>query len=442
MSGETAMNLSVRIERSLRELNSALCLTLSLALVAGSLSTLLIAPSASAADKPKAEDKKGPKVSAQVGKPLQAALDAIGKKDYAVASAKLAEAEAFAKKTPYDEFQIGEIRGYLYTSQGGNYPEVIAIYEKSLATPEYLSPEAAAIRPKQLALLYFNTQNYPKAIEYGKSWMSTHPEDQAMLVLVGKSEYLTKDYKAALTSMESAVAAAETAGKVPEEQWLQLVSSCAGQLDDEARIVGAYEKLVRYYPSANHWDRLLDRALRAETHEAAVLYVFRLMSDTGVLKRADQYLEYAQLAGDKAMPGEALTVMEAGFEKKLLGVVEKDKAGQEQRLADTRKKAQADKAQLPELEKEAASPKATTGQLSAGLGLAYFSFGMYEQAIAALDTGIKKGGLKNTDDYRMALGISQLRTGQKDVARSTFQSIPANSPFARIAKFWTIRTYN
>jgi TolA-binding protein len=67
---------------------------------------------------------------------------------------------------------------------------------------------------------------------------------------------------------------------------------------------------------------------------------------------------------------------------------------------------------------------------------------MYEQAITALDAGIKKGGLKNIDDYRMAMGISQLRTGQKDAARAVFQSIPANSPFARVANLWAIRTYN
>jgi TolA-binding protein len=76
------------------------------------------------------------------------------------------------------------------------------------------------------------------------------------------------------------------------------------------------------------------------------------------------------------------------------------------------------------------------------LGLAYFSFGMNEQAVKALEEGFKKGGLKNSDDYRMVLGIAQLRTGQKESARTTFQSVPANSPFARVANLWAIRTYN
>lgn len=413
-------------------------LSLSLFVACGSIA---ISVPAQAADK-KEEKPEGPKLSAKVGVPLQAAVAAIAKKEFDVAAKKLEEAAAFNKKTPYDEFQIAEIRAYLYSNQGTNYPEAIAIYEKSLERPEFLSPEAAAVRPKQLALLFFNVQNYPKVIEYGKGWLTTHPDDQSTAVLVGKAQYLSKDYKGTIESFDALITSAEAANKVPEEIWFQLLTSSASQLDDQLKVFKTYEKVVRYYPKPEYWERLLDRVLRAETNDLAVLNIFRLVAETGVMNKADQYLEYAQRANDKAMPGEALRALELGFEKKALGVVDKDKAGQNQALADAKKKAGADKAQLPDIEKEAASPKATTGQLSAGLGLAYFSFGMNEQAVAALEAGLKKGSLKNIDDYRMVLGIAKLRLGDKEGARSVFQSIPSNSPYARIASIWAIRTYN
>lgn len=392
-----------------------------------------------AADK----EPKAPKVNQKVGLALQAAEAAIRAKDYDLAAAKIKEAEEVKKRTPFDDFKIDEYRAYLYSNQGVKFPEVIAIYEKSLTTPELLAPEAAELRLKQLTALYFNVQNYPKAIEYGKQWLTKHPDDQQIVVLVGKAHYLSKDYAGTLASMKTAIAQSEAAGKVPEEQWLQLVPSSASQLDDQASIVWGYEQLARYYPKPDYWNKLLDRALRAEmNNELGTLYVFRLMDDTAVLAKAENYQEYAQLAVEKAYPGEALKVLESGFAKKVLGNDPKDKAAQQRLLEDVKRKATADRAQLPQAEKEAQSAKANSGQLTAGLGLAYFSLGMYPEAAQALDTGIKQGGLKNIDDYRMALGISQYRAGQKESARAQFQQVPAESPLGRVAKLWAIRTYN
>jgi tetratricopeptide (TPR) repeat protein len=299
-----------------------------------------------------------------------------------------------------------------------------------------------ALRLQHLARWAFNDKSYAKAIEWGNRQLTTHPEDLVTLNVVALAHYNLKDYKSALTLFDSAIAAKEKAGEVPDEQWLRLVPSCASLIGENARYEAGYGKLIRYYPKPEYWEKLLGRVVDVERNDLALLYVFRLMSDVGVLTTPSSYLEYADRAVEKAMPGEALTALEAGFNKKVLGVDDKEKATQQQKLADVKRKAQADKAQLPEIEKEAASPKATTGQLSAGLGLAYFSFGMNEQAIASLEAGIKKGGLKNIDDYTMALGIAQLRTGKKDQARATFQSISASSPFARVANLWVIRTYN
>jgi len=282
----------------------------------------------------------------------------------------------------------------------------------------------------------FRIKDYPKTVEYGKKWVAEHPDDSGVFDLLARAYYVQKDYKNAMDATDAAIALAETAGRPPEEIWLQLIP--------RAR---AFER-----PGGDLWrlsearallseDRALEQsarvAVRVEKNDLAVLYVLRLMADTGVLTIKEYYLEYSQRAVEQALPGEALKVLETGFEKKILEGEQSQRA-----LADVRKKAQTDKAQLPEIEKEVRASKATTGQAGAGLGLAYFGYGMYEQAIQVLESSIAKGGLRNLDDYRMALGVSYLRSGQKEKAREQFQTIAANTPLRRISELWVARSYN
>jgi len=384
-----------------------------------------------------AADAAPPALSKKVSPLLKAANDALTAKQYDVLLKKLDEAGAVDKLTDYDKFTIDEYRALAYVGQNTNFEEVLSIYEKHLSTPGYLNPQQAEIRPKVIVQIAFRIKDYPKTVEYGKKWVAEHPDDSGVFDLLARAYYVQKDYKNAMDATDAAIALAETAGRPPEEIWLQLIPSCASNLNDQAAIFGGYQKLVRYYPKTEHWSKVLESLLRVEKNDLAVLYVLRLMADTGVLTIKEYYLEYSQRAVEQALPGEALKVLETGFEKKILEGEQSQRA-----LADVRKKAQTDKAQLPEIEKEVRASKATTGQAGAGLGLAYFGYGMYEQAIQVLESSIAKGGLRNLDDYRMALGVSYLRSGQKEKAREQFQTIAANTPLRRISELWVARSYN
>jgi tetratricopeptide (TPR) repeat protein len=413
-----------------------LALAVGLALGLGSVSLVVAPQTAFAQDK-----KEQLKVTNKVGVALKAAQEAIGKKQFDVADAKLKEAQAVEKKTPYDQFKIYEITAYMYAQQQ-KYTEVAGIYEKYLETPQYIPAEQASKLPKVIGQLYFNAKNYAKAEDYTRRWLKDNPGDTESWQLLSQTHYVNKDYKQCKDAAASAISAAEKAGSAPKELWLQLTQTCSMQLDDQAGVVAAYEKLVRYYPKTDYWERLLDRAARNERNDRVMLGIYRLQGDVGALKRPDQYMEYAQIAADQAMPGEGLKVVQTGFEKKVLGVDAKDKERHERLLTAMKEKADADRKQLPQYEKEAQASTAATGQLDAGLGLAYFSYDMYDQAIQALDKGLKKGGLKNPDEYRIALGISYLRKGQRDQARSAFKAVPADSPMAKVADLWELRSYN
>jgi len=74
-----------------------------------------------------------------------------------------------------------------------------------------------------------------------------------------------------------------------------------------------------------------------------------------------------------------------------------------------------------------------------GLGQAYLSYNMYDEAIEALKKGIAKGGVTDADEAQISLGIAHLRKGQKDLARQAFKAVKPDSKWHDLAELWEIR---
>jgi tetratricopeptide (TPR) repeat protein len=377
-------------------------------------------------------------VSIKVGTALTAAKEAAGKKQFDVAMAKIKEAEAAEKKTAYDQFQINELQAYILVSQR-KYAETAALYEKSLDS-QFLSPDQAEQRVKQVAELYFASQQTPKAIEYSKRWLKSHPNDGAMYGKIADAYFRSGDFKQSKEAANTAIAIAEKEGKEPEESWLLFAQNTSAKLDDSKGKVAALEKLVRYHPKPEYWAQLLDLASRNEKSDQVQAEIFRLQRDVGALKTVDDYSAYAQMTMDAA-PEEALRVVQAGFDKKVLGNDGRDKERHQRLLNGVKQKAEANRPRLAQLEKDAQSATATA-QTSADLGMEYFSYEMYDKAIPALEKALKSKDLKNADEARIALGISYLRKNQKEQARAQFKAVPNTSAMAKVGDLWTLRTYN
>jgi len=420
-------------ERGFMRANNSV-LTVLRSLIASAAFALALAPGAFAAE-------KKPTVSPKVAAALQAAQKAIPAKQFEEAAKKIAEAEA-VKKTDFDQYQINEFKAYLYGNQGGNIPELIDLYEKSLEFPQWFDAKGLLQRYKQLSVVTFNNKMYDKAAKYAKQWLEQEPNDKTALDVLSKAYYLNKNYADARQVLDTMLGNAEKAGEKPDEMTIKLAQSCASEMGDEASVVKGFEKLVRHYPTPENWEKLLFNNMRAERNDQALLNMYRLQADVGAMTSGEQYAEYGRLALAQAMPGEAKRIVEKGFELKVLGVNAKEKVRQQQLLNDAKKKTTEDLASLPQLEKDVRASKSTTGQVEAGLGLAYFSNDMDDQAIEWLEAGLKKGGMKEPDNYRMALGVAYLRKGNKDQARATFAAVQAGSPLAKAANLWTIRTYN
>jgi Flp pilus assembly protein TadD len=99
------------------------------------------------------------------------------------------------------------------------------------------------------------------------------------------------------------------------------------------------------------------------------------------------------------------------------------------------RKAGAERLALPKAAGALAAAK--TGDEMAKVGELYFSAGDYANASAALQKAIAKGGLSDTDNAEMLLGIALKRKGDKAGAQKAFDGVK-DPKFAEIAKLWKI----
>lgn len=376
------------------------------------------------------------KIGPEVGKPLLAAQEAIKKKRWPEAIAKIREAQAVSGKSPFEQYQINELLAYVLSKQGDD-SGVARAYEENLNSGQ-TPPDQVLARIKTLTQLYFKLKNYGKTIEYGDRWIRSASDDPTAYLMVAQTRYLMKDYRNAARVMQSGIEAARRTGKPVQESWLLLRLRSLYELNDKTGIVDTHEQLVRSFPKTEYWQNLLDLLKSRTDDDRLTLNLYRLMLDLNVLSKPSDYIEMAQMDLDKEnrLPGEALQVVQKGFDNKILD--NNDRARHERVLTAAKTGVQHQQQALAQLEQNVRA--AQTGDGDVYLGAVYLSYGKYDKAVEAIQRGLQKGGVKHIDDAQILLGRAYLKLGQKEEARKAFKAVAAKSPLAGIADLWAIRS--
>lgn len=407
----------------------SIAIAISLALGAVATSSVLVPQVALAAEPAK------PKISKAVGVPLQKAQEAMKAQQYDVALAEIQKAQAVEKKEPHEEYQIDEFLGYILVQQK-KYGEAAAVYERMLNSGQ-MPAEQVSDRTKAVAQMYFQVKEYRKAAEAAKKWTDANGVNEDMGVLLAQSYYLLEEHKNAADTMTKVVDSMEKAGQTPKENYYQIILSSYAKMDDRPGIENSLKRIVRFYPKPNYWENLLDSYRRKSNSDRVTFGFYRLMNEVGVLKDKGDYMEMAQLGIEMGVPGESQRVVEKGIEAGILKTDDKTEQGRYDRLlAAAKKQADSDRASLAQQSKEA--EKAPQGQRDVGMGDAYLSYGQFDEAIASLERGIKKGGVTDADEAQISLGIAYLEKGQKEKAREAFKAVKSGSKWADLAEMWSI----
>lgn len=397
------------------------------------LGGLVVAPHAQAAEK---AAEKPPTISKKVMKPLKAGLDLANQGKYPEAEAELRAAEAIEGKTPFEQFQVDELLGFVALKQA-KYKDAAQLYERGLDSG-LLPADQVNDRLRLLAQLYFqpDLRDLNKVVTYGNRWLEASPtRDPVMLGLVGQASYFNNDFSAASNSMKEAVAGAVAAGQKPEESWLLILQNSYSKLKNDPGVVDATVELVRYFPRKEHWITLSSGLLRqASTKELEILQVFRLLYVVDAMDSADDFTEAANVAMRSGSPGEALKFMERGYALKIL-----DTSGDKQKSAEmleaAKRQVADDRKTLPQFEKEATASKA--GEADVKLGEAFLSYDQPAKAVEAMQRGIAKGGVKSLDDANLSLGRAFLAAGDRAAAETAF-GLVKKPDYALLTRLWLI----
>lgn len=232
--------------------------------------------------------------------------------------------------------------------------------------------------------------------------------------------------------VEKAVAAETAAGRKAPENWYARVSGVAYKAKNDVLVAQWTRAQVKAYPTSDNWRSALVIYRDSTKLDGQVqLDLFRLMRDTKSLKGEKDYYDYAALATERALPGEAKSVIEEGY---ALGTVSKTSVAVKERLGEATGKIASDRASVTADEKRAAS--APDGRLAGNTGNAYLAYGDNAKAIELLQLAQKKGGA-DADTVNTRLGIALARAGQKDAAKKAFAAVTGPGR-KEVAQFWLL----
>ena len=405
------------------------------AMVLGSTMSGSVLPgyvAAAAADDAK-KDAPKPQVSAAAAKDLQEAQKDMQAQKWDEMLVALDKVKNNPKKNDYDEHVMNEfyVTAYANKKQLSDATGPLDFLISSKFTP----PDELQKRVVQACFVYYQLQNYDKAVEYGnRAVKDGYATDQVQLV-VAQSYYLKNDFKDTASFVSGLVNDQIKGGTAPSDDLLKLGLSAAVKQNDEAGEMHWLELLVTYHPSAEHWQNLLDPLFRTKMPDRELLQLYRLSADVGNMKHGSDYTEMAQAALDAGSPGEAVAVLNKGLaDNAFTDAAEKNR---NQHLLETAKKqAATDEPTLAKAEADAMA--AAGGDKLVGAGIGYFGYGQYDKAVKDISAGLAKGATKDAENARLLLGIAQFKAGSKEEAIKTFNAVKGDATLQRLAALWVL----
>jgi tetratricopeptide (TPR) repeat protein len=404
------------------------------ALAAGLLSFFAAgAPVGTSAQAATADTKetKEPPVSKAVGKPLSEAVKLLQAKDYPGALAKVKEAQAIPDRTPFDDYKINQILGFISINMGDHATATTAFEAMAESPAVELADKKEALH--NAILLSNEAKHYQKVIQYAQMADSVGALDDKTLTTLAEAYYFTNDFAHAQTAAQRSVDASTTGGKIPERSALDVIFTAQVKQNDQAGAAKTLEQLATDYGSAEDWGQTIDIALGTKgMRDLDALNLSRLRLAAGGKMKAEDYSLMGNVALQLNYPVEAVAVFDQGIAAGTLTASGKTAAS----LAAARPKAANDRKTIGEF--DALAQKHPTGDFDLKLAETYYGYGRYADAETAARRAMTKGGVKDTQEAPMVLGMALARQGKNAEAADVFGKISGAPALMKTAHLWLL----
>lgn len=374
-------------------------------------------------------------VRPEVAKPMQQAGELLKAGKAAAALAKVKEADAIGNKNPAETLLIHRMRGAA-AQRAGDHATAIQSFEAAIASGRLSQAEQAQLA-ESMAFAYSQQRNFPKVTEWAQKAKSLGGGSAQLNQLMAYVQSQSGDYSTVARDASAAVQSAEQAGRRPGEDDLLRLADAQKRMDNKAGYSTTLEKLVTYYPKKDYWSAHLANLQRKPGFSDRLgLDVMRLKLANGLVTKADEFMEMAQLALQAGVPAEAKAIMDKGYATNALGTGEQ--ADRHKRLRDLVAKTETDvNAGLAALVAGAATQKDGNDLVKAGM--VYASRGEGAKGAQLIEQGIAKGNLRRPDDAKLRLGLAQLMaSATKSKGLQTLRGIQAKDGTSEIARLWAL----
>lgn len=405
---------------------------LGIALATGVVAAGTLAPTAAMAQKKK---DKAPKMEfsknfVAVAAPAQEAVNTLDANDTAaVASAKTAVDQAYGAIENDDDRYLA---GSLAVSLGGKIkdPAMQRRGLKDMLASGKTDAESTARFNSLVGQLSYQAKDYAEAIQYMEAAKAAGYQDGNADALLAEAYLANGNTAKGLNILKTSLASQAAAGQPGPESWYRRGLSAAYQagMVNEAGDFGMM--LVKAHPTPKNVGvaaTIVREAGKFGSQET--LDLMRLMGRTNSYAEKRDYIEYIEAADPRRLPGEVISVIDAGVSSGMLNTSEVF-------VSDARSQAQgrlsADRAGLDAYASDAGKAGATESTIS-GAADALLSYGRAAEAEALYTTALTKPGV-DRDRTLTRLGIAQYDQGKLAAAQETFAKVSGTR--APIARLW------
>jgi Tetratrico peptide repeat len=304
-----------------------------------------------------------------------------------------------------------------------------------LASP-FLEPELRGPLMDQAANAAYGLKDWAKASLWGRRALDNGIATTMVRLRLAQSLYFQGQHADAASTLVDLATAQRRAGERPGEPQLRLQASNFAKLNDEAGYARSLEELLALYPKPETWADRLSRLVRQPGFDDRLaIDALRMGHRLQAWTTPDLWLWLADEAQRAGFVAEARQVVEAGFERGLLG--QGAKAAEHQAL---RQRLQRQFQSDPAPDAKAAAGREPALAFVTGWDL--YTRGQAADGIALMQQAVQRGLPKNADDAKLRLASALVGAGRAEEARPLLLALRdggSRDGLADLARLWLLQ---
>ncbi|HNP36437.1 MAG TPA: hypothetical protein PKK10_11350 [Woeseiaceae bacterium] len=374
------------------------------------------------------ETKQAQAVSKEVYDQIQKAQELVDAKDLKGALSLLNRLFNPDKLTEYEQANVLNYIGFVYYNMDDT-KNAIKTYDRMIKIPS-LEPQMLKQTTYTLAQLNMMEENYPKTLELLDKWftLESNPAPEPY-ILKAQVLYQLQRYKEMVQPIEKGMSIAKERETPVKEDWYVLLNFAYFQQENYAKVRDIQKILLQNWPKKRYWFSLAGAYTELGEDENLVA-AYDVAYTDGLLEKEAEFVTMAQLYMQREVPYKAAILLDEQMKK---GVVKADEKNY-RLLSQAWMLAQEDDKAIPALQE--AARRTSDGELDIRLANSYLNIGMYDECVDAANEGIRKGGLKNSDNAQISLGMCLYNLRKYSASKSAFQQAAKVQKSRRMANQW------